>query len=583
MPKWSDWQRIRGWHARRLARWKSPMDSLAARITFLVFLATVMTSLAVTGISVNSINTFLRDKIDQKFPQLLVSARERLELWYDQRVLEIGVFSSSRILLENLANLEPRARGARAKRARNEVVQYLSYVLESFPQYEALFVLDDEGKTLLWVGNERPLPEDLRRRAAEVSQAGVSDMVGIGDVRVQLASAPLEGSGGRRFGTLHALLSLGSLDDMLRQQDLGPMGEAFLVGADGRYLTRTQSRAPGQRYGRELPAADEAPVVSDYANEHGQRVVGSEVRYDRFGWTLVVEEPYEEAFAPVVSSIRRILGINLAIVAAFAFAAFRIAVSIVKPIEALSHAVRRTSEGEQGVVLLESRSRDEVGVLTRAFNEMTRRLARNARDLEASRQEVEDANQRLTTQNEELQRVNEILEQLSITDGLTKLHNHRFFQDHLAREVKRVDRSGEPLALILADLDHFKRWNDHLGHAMGDEILRKVAEVMGELIRDTDLLARYGGEEFALLASNTDLQGAVQLAEKIRGAIAQTRFFIGPPSEQEPVTMSFGVAVYRGDRKAFFNDADRALYAAKASGRDCVMTGFDEGDTRGGL
>ena len=154
---------------------------------------------------------------------------------------------------------------------------------------------------------------------------------------------------------------------------------------------------------------------------------------------------------------------------------------------------------------------------------------------------------------------------------------HRFFQDHLAKEVKRVERSGEPLSLILADIDHFKRWNDRLGHAMGDEILRRVAEVMNGLIRETDLLARYGGEEFALLAASTDLNGAVQLAEKIREAISETQFFLGPPSEAEPVTISFGVSVYRGDRKAFFNDADRALYAAKSAGRDCVMTSAQTG------
>ena len=176
----------------------------------------------------------------------------------------------------------------------------------------------------------------------------------------------------------------------------------------------------------------------------------------------------------------------------------------------------------------------------------------------------------------ELQRVNEVLEQLSITDGLTRLHNHRFFQEFLTKQVKRADRTQEPLALILIDIDHFKRWNDRLGHSGGDEILRRVAEVMNSVIRGTDLLARYGGEEFALLAGNTELDGAVQLAEKIRSEIACTTFTIDPPSERDQVTVSIGVAAYQGDRKALFDAADRALYRAKAAGRDCVMTAEHE-------
>jgi two-component system cell cycle response regulator len=175
-----------------------------------------------------------------------------------------------------------------------------------------------------------------------------------------------------------------------------------------------------------------------------------------------------------------------------------------------------------------------------------------------------------------LQRVNEVLEQLSITDGLTRLHNHRFFQDYLTKEVKRADRTAEPLALILIDIDHFKRWNDRLGHSGGDEILRRVANVMNGVIRETDLLARYGGEEFALLATNTEVEGAVQLAEKIRAAIAATSFTLDPPSERDQVTVSIGVAAYYGDRRTLFDEADRALYRAKNAGRDCVMAAEPE-------
>jgi diguanylate cyclase (GGDEF)-like protein len=212
-----------------------------------------------------------------------------------------------------------------------------------------------------------------------------------------------------------------------------------------------------------------------------------------------------------------------------------------------------------------------------------RPLARLARDAEAlverQRAEIEDANARLRRQNDELQRVNEVLGQLSITDGLTRLHNHRYFQDQLPREVKRSQRTGAPLALVLFDIDDFKKLNDSLGHAAGDAILAHVAEVMNRSIRDSDLLARYGGEEFALLAPQTDLAGASRLAEKLRRDVLQHPPAVVGPHGPVRVSVSAGVARLRTGARQLFDDADRALYRAKLSGKDCVCVaepGADE-------
>ncbi|MDJ0852661.1 MAG: GGDEF domain-containing protein, partial [Myxococcota bacterium] len=218
-------------------------------------------------------------------------------------------------------------------------------------------------------------------------------------------------------------------------------------------------------------------------------------------------------------------------------------------------------------------SDDEIGVLTRTFNEMSLRLQQSQQELEEQQLAIENANARLVAQNQELHRMNEVFLQLSITDELTRLHNHRFFRDHLPLEISRAERTGEPLCLVLIDLDDFKQLNDRFGHAVGDAVLRKVADVMRAAVRDMDLLARYGGEEFALLASQTSLEGAVSLAEKIRSAIARANFSVVDPEGPKGVrvTASFGVAQYRGDEKALFTEADRALYRAKAQGKDCVV------------
>ena len=544
-----------------------PFQSLASRIIFFVFASTLMTSLVVTWVSTQSIQNFLRDKIDQKFPAILQGASERLDIWYGQRTLDIQTFARSAIIGANVARL------GRSERLRTEVSDYLSYVLERFPQYQALFVLDPKGQELFWVGERVELAKSQRAQLVDISRPGVSDIIDVGDRRVQVASAVITDPRSRPIGTLHALLEVASVYELLQSDRLGPTGGVFLVSRDGRYLTPRPSGRGLATFDRPLPEPGEAPRVRDYTNAEGVRVVGSAVRMPRFGWNLVVEEDFSEAFHPSVIAVRRVLLINLATVLLFSGIAFWIALSVAKPIQALGQGARRIADGETDVVIDESNRTDEIGLLTRTFNRMAARLHRNRIELQESRLNIEAANVRLRGQNEELQRMNEALEQLSITDGLTKLYNHRFFQENLTREIARVGRTAEPLALILIDIDNFKQFNDRYGHAAGDRVLCDVARIMSTLVRESDVLARYGGEEFAIVPGRSSLAGAVGLAEKIRLAISETDISI--ESEGEPmlvrVTVSIGVAAYRGDRRTFFNDADRALYRAKAAGKDCVI------------
>lgn len=152
------------------------------------------------------------------------------------------------------------------------------------------------------------------------------------------------------------------------------------------------------------------------------------------------------------------------------------------------------------------------------------------------------------------------------TDALTDLYNRRAYDEMVEVEIARADRSGRPLALVLGDLDHFKRVNDRFGHPTGDAVLRRVAAQLVKTERLTDVAARLGGEEFALLLPDTDCESAFLVAERMRSAIRST-FHDGPL----PVTMSFGIACYPDDgddAAGLFLAADRALLAAKAAGRD---------------
>lgn len=153
-------------------------------------------------------------------------------------------------------------------------------------------------------------------------------------------------------------------------------------------------------------------------------------------------------------------------------------------------------------------------------------------------------------------------------DALTGVGNRAAFEEALAREVLLAQRSGQPLALLVLDLDHFKHINDLYGHPVGDSVLKETAACIRADLRATDLLFRYGGEEFVVLLGNTDKSGALGVAERIRQAIATHGFCQG----NLLVTVSIGVAVLAAGECAgdLFARADAALYRAKAAGRNRV-------------
>lgn len=524
------------------------VPNLPSRIILTVFGAALVTSFAVAWTSARSLESTLRRTIDQTFPALLRTASGQLDLWYSQAEHDIETFARSQILTANIDLLLGTHEPGESTRGRQALRDYLSYVLEESPRYEALFVLDRDGSLLMWVGGGTELSPERRRALAQVSDSRIGAFERQGPARFQILSAPALRPDGVAVGSLHAMIRLETVAAVLNDDQLGTAGRLVLIDADSHYVWGEGPR----RYRRPLPAPDAESPVEIYEDGRGTLLLGSAASFPRFGWTVAIEQEYDEAFAPVVSNVRKILAINVAVVLICGLVALQLARSIVRPIRALSAAARWIADGESEVELPRSVARDEIGVLTRAFIEMTSRLR---------------------LKNDELQRMNEVLAQLSITDELTRLHNHRFFHDHLRRETKRALRTDQPLTLVLLDIDDFKSLNDHYGHAAGDTVLRQVAEVMNREIRETDLLARYGGEEFALLASQTPLEGAVALAEKIRMAISAAEITMTDEhgSTQVQITVSVGVAPFRNDEKAFFNDADRALYRAKASGKDCVV------------
>ena len=156
-------------------------------------------------------------------------------------------------------------------------------------------------------------------------------------------------------------------------------------------------------------------------------------------------------------------------------------------------------------------------------------------------------------------------------DHLTGLVNRPMILEHLDKELRRVKRSGDPLAIAIADVDHFKRINDTHGHSVGDAVLREVANLMRSVMRDYEWIGRYGGDEFLVSLPGCDAIGAVVAAERARQRVGDTPVHVGPLRLR--VTLSIGVAwtgASGGDLETLILDADEALYRAKAAGRNRI-------------
>ena len=177
-------------------------------------------------------------------------------------------------------------------------------------------------------------------------------------------------------------------------------------------------------------------------------------------------------------------------------------------------------------------------------------------------------------------RLRKKLEQQSIHDPLTGLHNRRFLQEILPKEIQRALRREDPrLAILMIDVDHFKKVNDTHGHDAGDRVLRELARILKALTRNEDIVCRLGGEEFIVVLPTMDIQGAIGRANKLRNELKKTRIdFEG--IRMAPVTISIGVAClpeHGKDEETLLRLSDQALYAAKSAGRDCIIiSGMDE-------
>jgi diguanylate cyclase (GGDEF)-like protein len=258
---------------------------------------------------------------------------------------------------------------------------------------------------------------------------------------------------------------------------------------------------------------------------------------------------YAEARATFIKTVGGLVAVTMLLLLGGWYGA---EIMVLRNLRKLLDMARRVQAGDLTARTGLPGGREEISRLGDAFDQMAQSL-----------QEREAALQKALRETREL----------AITDPLTGLHNRRYLWELLGRELLKARRNGTPVAAILADIDHFKRFNDTWGHEAGDLVLKRVADVIREHVRGSDIGCRYGGEELAVILPETAPEVAVERAERIRRGIAGLRLEHGG-HRLDAVTSSFGVAIFpqhADNAEALLRAADEALYEAKKAGRDRVV------------
>jgi diguanylate cyclase (GGDEF)-like protein len=519
------------------------LDTIRNQMLVFAVVATLVPALAVTVASHRQDRPSIGDQVAPELRAASADAARDIDQWLSDRLRDLRVAATAYAAAENLARIQGNA--AALVRLR----EYLNSVRERCPDCDALLVVDARGRFVTSSGGRMSgvqFTQDrltgLRTGDALVGEAYWD--AGLGKAALALA-VPIRQADGRYVGALMAKLNLRSVADILQRLAPADSGDVYLVNEQGRLILRSRSSSADLMRTKLPPATAQALIdregaTVEYKRADGRDVIGTLRRVPVLRWAAVVEMPRAQALRRSGGSGNGI-GVTLVLLLAGAGLVTYVGLLMVRPLERLAGVAAKVAAGDLSVEI-PSGGRGEVGTLSQVFKNLVARL----REREGQGE----------------------LERLSVTDALTGLYNRRHLMGTLANEVQRSRRLRRTFSVLLADVDHFKQYNDAHGHLGGDAALVKVAEILRKMTRGVDSVARYGGEEFVVMLIEAPIATAAAVAERIRARVAAEEFGGGT------MTVSVGAAEYptHGDTpEELIASADAAMYQAKSEGRDRVM------------
>jgi diguanylate cyclase (GGDEF)-like protein len=283
-------------------------------------------------------------------------------------------------------------------------------------------------------------------------------------------------------------------------------------------------------------------------------------------WSIAVRQPLETALQPARLLMYKLLILGVVAAVLFGLVAYYLALYLSRPIEQLARSARQVQNQQPGAQFPLQHPVLEIAQLGKSIDAMTQSLLGKERELQEANASLEAT---VAQRTAALTQANAELLSLATHDSLTGVYNRRRFDEKLTEYTLLFRRTGRPFSLLLIDADHFKRINDSHGHAVGDDVLQQLAQLIQSSLRTTDFVARYGGEEFAVLLPEIAKPDTPEVvAEKIRVAVAEAHF---PVIGQVTVSIGIGLAdPADNNHNALIKRADQQLYQAKAAGRNQV-------------
>ena len=580
---------MRIWYQKLAERLHSIEDHLTVRTQIAAAMA-VMSILVVGTLAVGAALVSYDDTsalVNRSLAGIASSTAGRLDRYMAVRQQEMNLFSKLQPL-QRLWQTDPA-----------ELRHALEQLQNSFSDFAWIGFADTDGKVVASTGGllqggsvvARPwFKEGLQRLAV----GDVHEAILLSSLLAQRANSepyrfvdlavPVRDSDGKLIGVLGGHLNWDWATNLIADVEANDRGSdttlsvidkngTVLVGPDKghvKYRSERVAELLKTRKGTFVETSGQQRLLTAFYVGNGHR------EYQGLNWIVTASQPASMAFAAAISSARIILGLGA--VAALIGLALAVLVSrrIARPILAIALEADRIGRASGPTMLARRSGSMEVVHLSRALRSLLRRIGfAEERTREAELRASENA---IQLEGDLIK-----LRQLADTDFLTGLMNRRAFLAMAEDTVDFCRRYRRNVAMLMIDIDHFKKINDTHGHAAGDDAIKRIAGTIGECIRTSDKAARFGGEEFVVLLRETDEETALLLAERIRCSIEQTTISHGAATIA--ATVSVGVAMFTTDDRDvqdLIERADQALYVAKKTGRNrtFLMPATDPRDVR---